>query len=91
MASQNLQGKLARLQAKLVKIEAQKLELERKHDERFLALIKQSGLYNLDVTAEEVLAGFNDLAGRFRGTAKKRTVQDHPSVGATPADVSTPD
>ena len=90
MASVNSKGKLARLQARIAKLDELKLVLERKEDERFLTLIKQSGLYGLDLTNAEVLAGLKDLAGRFRGTAPKRTGLDHSPTQAAQADPSAP-
>ena len=91
MARAKVHGKLAKLQARMAKLEELKLDLERREDERYLALIKQSGLYDLDVTNAEVLAGLKDLAGRFRGTANERTQHDHHPAHAAQPDVSTPD
>ena len=90
MASGNVQTKLAKLHAKMAKLEVLKQDLERREDERYLVLIKQSGLYGLDLTNAEVLAGLKDLAGRFRGQAAERTQRDHPPAHAVPADVSAP-
>ena len=90
MASVNSKGKLARLQARIAKLDELKLVLERKEDERFLSLIKQSGLYDIDLTNAEVLAGLKDLAGRFRSTAQIRTGLDHPPTQASQADPSAP-
>ena len=90
MASVNSKGKLARLQARIAKLDELKLVLERKEDERFLTLIKQSGLYDLDLTNAEVLAGLKDLAGRFRGTAPERTGLDHASTQSAQAGPSAP-
>ena len=88
MASVNSKGKLARLQARIAKLDELKLVLERKEDERFLNLIKQSGLYDLDLSNAEVLAGLNDLAARFRSTAQIRTSLDHPPTQSAQADSS---
>ena len=90
MASVNSRGKLARLQARIAKLDELKLVLERKEDERFLNLIKQSGLYDLDLSNAEVLAGLNDLADRFRGTAQDRIGLDHAPTQAAQADPSAP-
>ena len=89
MANRKVQDKLAKLDDKIAKLEVLKQDLERREDERYLALIKQSGLYNLDVTNAEVLAGLKDLAGRFRKPATQPTGTSQPSIGAVPADLST--
>ena len=90
MASVNSKGKLARLQARIAKLDELKLVLEREEDERFLNLIKQSGLYDLDLTNAEVLVGLNDLAGRFRSTAQIRTGLDNAPTQAAQADPIAP-
>ena len=91
MARAKVHGKLAKLQARMAKLEELRLDLERREDERYLALIKQSGLYDLDVTNAEVLAGLKDLAGRFQRSAQKRSGLDQPPAHAAQPDVSTPD
>ena len=82
---------LADIEVKIQKLVEKKRALEKKAGDNIAKLASQAGLLDLDLTDEEVLAGFKTLAETFRKAATKSDSQDPPQARGAHHDPATPE
>ena len=71
MKTATTKTELAGIEAKIQKLVEKKRALEKRAGDNIAKLADQAGLLDLDVTDEEVLAGFKSLAETFRKKVAK--------------------
>ena len=67
-------SELAEIDAKIEKLRERKRALQKKASERLARLAFDAGLIDIEVSDEELSAGFKELAARFRGASKHQPV-----------------
>ena len=82
---------VADIEAKIQKLVEKKRALEKKAGDNIAKLASQAGLLDLDLTDEEVLAGFKSLAETFRQKTAKSDRQDQSQARGTHHDAAAPE
>ena len=75
MKTATTKTELAGIEAKIQKLVEKKRALEKRAGDNIAKLADQAGLLDLDVTDEEVLAGFKSLAETFRNKSAQAVVK----------------
>ena len=71
MGDPHLTASMAGIDAKIEKLKERKKKIQLRASERFVRAAIEAGLLDLDISDEELLTAFRDVAGRFPRPAER--------------------
>ena len=75
-----MRSDMADIDAKIEKLRDRKRALQKKAGERIARLASDAGVLDLEISDADLLAGFKELAARFREKSQKPAASDHGSA-----------
>ena len=76
MGDPHLTASMAGIDAKIEKLKERKKKIQLRASERFVRAAIEAGLLDIDITDEELLKEFCEVAGRFQRPAQKPSAAD---------------
>jgi len=76
MGDPHLTASMAGIDAKIEKLKERKKKIQLRASERFVKAAIEAGLLDIDISDEELLTEFCELAGRFQRPAQKPSAGD---------------